>query len=248
VSRGRLGAYLRYQLGDYFLHRAAIPLVLVLFVAGLPLWGTLRGHPDFFSNPRAHEFAMQLYTGAVALFLPVGAFLGGVGIISADRHQGHFRFLFSKPIGVLRYYVQAYAVHGLTFVVLFGAITWTFGHLTVHVSVHRAMEAAALTFVLVGGLGFLVGTLTRLDGGLVVLAYVVAMALQPIVSESAGEVPAWVRLLAQVMPPAQALDHVRQRLYASETVDPAEMWRVLGYGGGAFLLGLFTLRKLPLAR
>ena len=98
MSRGRLTAYLRYQLGDYLLQRASIPLILVLFVAGLPLWSALRGQPDFFRGPRGTFIAMQLYTTTVALFLPLGAFLAGAGIISTDRQQGFIRFFFSKPI------------------------------------------------------------------------------------------------------------------------------------------------------
>jgi hypothetical protein len=241
--------YLRYQLGDYLLQRAAIPCVLVLFISGIPLWSTLRGQPDFFSGPRGPFFAMQLYTGAVALFLPVGAFLAGAGIMSTDRQQGYIRFFFSKPINVIAYYVQLYVLHAIVFVLIFGAITWTYGQYTVHFSVHRAMEAAALTFALVGGLGFLFSTLTRFDGGLVVLVYVISMTLQQVVAESRDNmIPSWLRLVSRVLPPANTLDQVRNHLYAREAIDHAQVWHVVGYGGAAFLLGLLALRRLPLSR
>ncbi len=249
MNRGRLRAYLRFQLGDYLLQRAAVPFVLVLVVSGLPLWSTLRGQPDFFRGPRGPFFAMQLYTGTVALFLPLGAFLAGSGIISTDRQQGYIRFFFSKPVNVMAYYVQAYVLHAALFVLIFGAITWTYGQYTVQFSVHRAMEAAALTFVLVGGLGFLFSTLTRFDGGLLVLVYVISMALQQVTAESRADmVPGWVRQVARVLPPVHALDEVRNHLYAREAIDQAQVWHVMGYGGGAFLLGLLALRRLPLAR
>lgn len=249
MRRGRLAAYLRYQLGDYLLQRAAIPIVLVVFVSGIPLWSTLRGQPDLFQGARGPSFAMQLYTGTVTLFLPVGAFLAGAGIISTDRHQGYIRFYFSKPISVVAFYVQAYVLHAVAFVLLFGAITWVYGRYTVHVSVHLAMEAAALTFVLVGGLGFLFSTLTRFDGGFVVLAYIVSMTLQQVVASSRAELlPGWLRLVARVLPPAYALDQVRNHLYAREAIEPTQVWHVVLYGAGAFLLGLLALRRLPLSR
>lgn len=249
MRRARLLAYARFQLGDYLLQRAAIAIVMVLFVAGLPLWGTLRGQPDFFKTQRGPFFAMQLYTGTVALFLPIGAFLAGAGIVSSDRHQGHFRFYFSKPISVLAYYVQTYVLHGVVFVALFGAITWGWGALAVHVSVHRAMEAAALTFVLVGGLGLLFSTLLRFDGGLLVLVYIISMTLQQIAAlPGKPQLPGWAVQLAKVLPPVYKMDQVRNHLYAAEAINSTDVWHVIGYGAGAFAIGLFLLRQLALAR
>ena len=253
MRRGRQLAYLRFQLADYMVQRAAIALILVLFVAGIPLYGTLRGQPDAFKGPRGTFFAMQLFTGTVALFLPVGAFLGGTSIVSSDRQQGFFRFFFSKPVSVLAYYAQTFLLHFLAFVALFGAITWGYAALTVHVSVHRAMEAAALTFVLVGGLGFLLGMLTRFDGSLVLLLYVVSMMVQQVVAQSvqaaqADVLPTWLRQVARILPPVHTLDQLRNHLYAREALDQAQLWHVLGYGGGAFLLGFLALRNLPLSR
>jgi hypothetical protein len=242
-------SYARFQLGDYLLQRAAVALVMVVFVAGLPLWGMLRGEPDLFKNPGSAVLAMQLYTGTVALFLPVGAFLAGVGIISADRHQGFFRFYFSKPVNVVAFYAQTYLLHGVVFIALFGALTWGWGALTIHVSVHRAMEAAALTFVLVGGLGLLFGVLLRFDGVLVVLVYLVSMTLQQIVSLPGKlRLPEWAVQLAKVLPPVHKMDQVRNHLYAAEAISAADVWHVVGYGIGAFALGLFLLRELALSR
>jgi hypothetical protein len=244
-----LFGYARFQLGDYLLQRAAIALIMVAFVAGLPLWGMLRGQPDVFKSPGTAGLAMQLYTGTVALFLPIGAFLAGAGIISADRHQGFFRFYFSKPVNVVAFYAQTYLLHGAVFVALFGALTWGWGALALHVSVHRAMEAAALTFVLVGGLGMLFSVLLRFDGLLLVLVYLVAMTLQQIVSmPGTPRLPEWAVQLAKVLPPVYKMDQVRNHLYAAEAISAADVWHVTGYGLGAFALGLFLLRKLALSR
>jgi hypothetical protein len=249
VSRGRLIGYLPFKLGDYLLQRAAVPLVLVLLVAGFPLYGTLHGNPGFFATPPGPVLAKQLFTNVVALFLPLGAFLGGAGIISADRHLGHVRFLFSKPVNVVAYYVQTYVLHGIVFVALFGIITWGYGAVTVHQPVVGAMGAAGLTFVLVGGLGFLLGTLTRFDGLLVALAYIGSMTLQQVVAlPGLPQLPAWAVQIARVLPPAYKLDQLRDQLYAAQALDTARLWHVLGYGLGAFVLGLVALRKLPLSR
>jgi ABC-type polysaccharide/polyol phosphate export permease len=249
MSRGRLFGYLPYQLGDYLLQRASIAVVLVLFVAGIPLFGTMHGNPGFFGGPQGPSVAKQLFTGVVALFLPVGAFLAGAGIISGDRHHGYTRFYFSKPVNVVAYYVQTYLLHGVVFVALFGAITWGYGAVTVHQPVLPAMAAAGLTFVLVGGVGLLLSTLTRFDGALLALVYVVAMTMQQVAAmPGRPQLPAWVVQVARVLPPAYRLDQLRSQLYSAEMVDTAQLWHVIGYGLGAFLLGLMALRRLPLSR
>ena len=249
MSRGRLVGYLPYKLGDYLLQRAAVPVVLVLLVAGFPLYGTLHGSPGFFATPQGPLVAQQLFTNVVALFLPLGAFLGGAGIISTDRHLGHVRFLFSKPVNVVAYYVQTYVLHGVVFVALFGMITWGYGAVTVHQPVGGAMVAAGLTFALVGGLGFLLSTLTRFDGLIVALAYIGSMTLQQVVATPGlPQLPGWAVQIARVLPPAYKLDRLRDQLYATQALDTSQLWHVLGYGLGAFILGLVALRKLPLSR
>jgi hypothetical protein len=225
---------------------------MILIIAGLPLVALLRngGHP--FETPQGADLAHQLYTGTVTLFLPLGAFLAATNIMSTDRHQGFFRFYFSKPVSVLAFYVQAYVLHGLAFVALFGAITWGFGALTVHQSVPGAMAAAAMTFVLVGGVGFLLGTLTRFDGAALALVYVLSMLLQQLSAQRTrlpnGGLPEWVAQLARVLPPVHTLDELRSQLYASAGIEPAQLWHVAGYGAGAFIVGALVLRRAPLAR
>ena len=60
--------------------------------------------------------------------------------------------------------------------------------------------------------------------------------------------PIWVRLMAQGLPPVFKLDQLRNHLYAHQLVATGDLWHVIGYGCGAFLLGLLLLRKLPLSR
>jgi ABC-type transport system involved in multi-copper enzyme maturation permease subunit len=249
----RLLRYSRFQVPEFIQHRLALPLVLIAFTAGLPTYlATKNVPPGWMQSAQGINLAKQMFAQSITLFLPLGAFVAAIGVISADRQQGYFRFLFSKPVNVLAYYAQTYVLHAIVFVLTFGLIVWGFGAYTIHFSVHRSMEAALLTFVLIGGLGLLLGALTRYDGAGLIAIYVFALMLQQLMSAANGlkngGLPDWLATLAKGLPPVGKLDHLRDHLYAGTTVDMAELWHVLGYGGGAALLGFILLRRLPLAR
>ncbi|MFI5230989.1 MAG: hypothetical protein ACHQSE_00630 [Gemmatimonadales bacterium] len=249
----RLLSYIRYQVPDFFLHRLSLPLILVAFVAGLPAYLMVSHAPaGWLQSPQGINQARQMFEQSITLYLPLGAFVAAVGLSSGDRQQGHFRFLFSKPVNVPAYYAQAYLVNAIVYVAVFGVMVWAYGAYTIHVSVHRSMEAALLTFILIGGIGLLLGAVTRFDALALVAVYVVALILQQLMASRAGVVngglPAWLAFVGRVLPPVTALDALRTQLYAGAALDAAQLWHVLGYGGGAALVGFILLRRLPLAR
>ncbi len=236
-------SYARYMLGDYLLRGAALPTAMVVVLAGMPIltFGT-------FSTARDVDFAQRIFTSVVTLFLPFGAFVAATGTASMDRWHGYTRFVFAKPVNVLAYYLQAYCIRGVAFVALFGLLTWAFGALTMPQPVLGAMAAAALTFVLVGGMGFLFGALFRFDGIVLAVVYAAALMLQDLARAPGAPVPEWARLLARVLPPVVSLDDLRNHLYAGDTLAGAPLSYVIAYGGGAFVLGLVALRYRPLSR
>lgn len=249
----RLLRYGRYQLPDFLIQRLTLPLVLLAFAAGLPSYlMTKNTPPGWMQSPQGINLAKQMFSQSITLYLPLGAFVGAVGVISMDRQQGYFRFLFSKPVNVLAYYAQTYLLHAIVYVAVFGLVVWAFGAYTIHFSIHRSMEAAVLTFVLVGGLGLLLGALTRYDAAGLIAVYVLALILQQLLVARPGVpnggLPDWLAFVAKILPPVTALDTLRNHLYAGEALDLAQLWHVLGYGGGAAIAGFLLLRRLPLAR
>lgn len=245
--------YVRYQLPDFFLHRLSLPLIFVAFVAGLPTYLMVTHAPaGWLQSQQGINQVRQLFEQSLTLYLPLGAFVGAVGLISGDRQQGYFRFLFSKPVNVPAYYAQAYLFNAIVYVAVFGVIVWAYGAYTIHFSVHRSMEAAMLTFALIGGLGLLFGAVTRFDAVALIAVYVVALILQQLMVSRAGAanggLPAWLAFIGKILPPVAALDALRTQLYAGEALDTAQLWHVLGYGGGAAIVGFILLRRLPLAR
>ncbi len=249
----RLLRYARYQVVEFVVHRLTLPLILLAFAAGLPTYLRMKGTPPgWIQSPQGMNLAKQMFSQSITLFLPLGAFVGAVGVISTDRQHGYFRFLFSKPVNVVAYYAQTYLLHVLVYVAVFGLIVGGFGAYTIHFSVHRSMEAALLTFVLIGGLGLLLGSLTRFDSAALIVVYILAMILQQLVASPNalpnGGLPAWLADLAKGLPPVLKLDQLRDHMYAGTALDSAQLWHVLGYGGVAAVIGIVLLRRLPLSR
>jgi hypothetical protein len=254
MSRSRLTAYLPYQLGDYLLQRAALPVVLVLLTVGLPLY-TMRTPPAFWATPQGHDAALQLFKSAVTLFLPVGAFLAVSNVISVDRQQGYGRFYFSKPVSVLGFYGQTYVLHGVSFIALFAIITLIFGSVTTPMPIVGAIEAAALTFVVIAPLSMVFGALSRFDSGALVVTYLLASLTQQIVAQAKTVGPAALEALpkflapiAAILPPVQDLSAQRDLLYAGQALDASALGHIVGYSAGALVLGVLLLRRLPLSR
>jgi len=250
VSGARLAAYGRFQLTDYVVSRALLPFAMILLIAGVPRLGMSHGMSgDYWLSRQGAQFARQMYVQAVMLFLPLGAYFATAGAISSDRQKGFFRFFFSKPVPATRYYLQQHVVHGLGYVALFGLLTWLWGLVTLHQSLHRAMEAAALTWVLVGGLGFALGALIRFDGAVLAITYLVASATQSMAASPQGALmPRWLVGLARLLPPAEALSATRLRLIDGLAPEAEQLWHVAGYGAALWIIGWLALRLRPLQR
>ena len=249
MSPFRIARYARYQVGDYLMQRGALPFFLVLMLAAIPRFGmTHNAGPNFWTSPDGQNFAKQMFLNTITNFLPLGAYFAVVGLLSGDRQKGHFRFLFSKPVAMDRYYLQAMLLHGAAFVALFGVLAWGWGLATTHVSVWGAVQAAALTWVLLGGIGLALGALTRFDGGVLMVSYLAATITQQLSATANDAVPSWVAVLARVLPPAQALDQTRGALYSGQPIDLSKFWLVVGYGAGAWLVGWIAMRRGSLQR
>jgi ABC-type multidrug transport system permease subunit len=245
--------YARYQAWDAIVHRLSLPLILIAILSALPAYMMARNSPaDFLRGPQGTAFATQLYTQSTTLFLPLGAFMCAVGVASADRHHGYFRLLFAKPVSVVAYYCQSYLVAGIAFTLVFGLVTWGVGAMTIHFSVHRGMEAAALTWVLIGGIGMLLGALTRFDAAALIALYVLALLLQQIMATpnglAHGGLPGWLAAIGAVLPPVKRLDVLRDQLYAAQALDLRQLAYVVGYGAAAWVAGVILLVRRPIAR
>jgi hypothetical protein len=240
--------YARYQAFDFLLQKASIPAVLTLFLGGMTLYITSRQRtPVDWSSEEGTRAALQILKQGMDIFYPLAAFLGINAISSADRQHGHVRFLFSKPVVVPAFYLQTFVVFGAMLTLLGGTFALALQSFTTGIPVGGTMFAGALTWILIGGVGFLLSSLTRIDGALLVLVWLVSSILRTTAAARQARVlPDWLLPIVKGLPPVDRLDAVRTALYNQQSASSSPTLHVIGYGLLALALGAVVLRRRSL--
>jgi hypothetical protein len=245
VRRARLWSYLAWQARDFVFERGA-PLVIVATLMTFPIIMGLRELRD--TAPSAAQAATLANYAVVQLFAEfslISVLIGINGVVSNDRVRGYFRFLFAKPVSIPRYYAQAYVVNGVGLVATalgLCAAIYTLGY---PVFALRVVLTVGLVYVSLGGLGFLYSTVARFDWVLMGATWGLAQVLRavyPANQSRAGEV------LDVILPPFHRLRETGLQLARGESADAGMLAWLLGWGIASFVLGLFILRRRPLAK
>lgn len=238
--RGRLTRYALYQIRDYVIERG-LPTLLVGAILFLPVLFALARHTE-------QEVPSLLVLSALAALMPifgiVAVLLGVNGLIANDRQRGYFRFLFSKPISVTRYYLQLFVINGVAtigVVCVMVLVLVTLGGSRFPWSVIPYM---ALFYLCAGGVGFLLSVLTRFDWVALGIIWALAQTLRQLTYQMSGW---YYEALNILLPPA----HLMTRMagdYAQGIGTPTRslIW-IGGYGVIALVLGVLALRLRPLA-
>lgn len=235
MSRARLGSYALWQLRDYALTRG----VPTLIIGALLLFQIRLMMNQVGGGLEAVAFVSQL----LATFVVIGALIAINGIISNDRRQGYYRFLFAKPLAIPRYYVQAFLIHGAGLVLgsaLFLLAVWGVSGAATPA---RTVLYPALYYVLLGGLGFLFSSLLRNDWVLIVATLALTQVLRWRWADDPGALGWMVRWL---LPPFHVFEDVRTTLLAGTMPEAAMMLWPLLYGALGVAAGVLVLRKRAL--
>jgi hypothetical protein len=246
MTRGRLTAYLRYQVLDFLILRAALPVALVVLM-GTMFLKTGRP-PESWAGAREQMFLTQIFRILSGMFITLAPFIAVTRLITDDRANGHFRFLFSKPVSIERFYIQQWVLHGAGLVVLAGLLALLLQAVTATVPVGAAMAMTGLTWLLVGGVGFALTAASNQDTILLVVAYVVSTVLHSVKDAVGSPMPGWLRQVTRVTLPTQKLDYIRDQLYAGNEVPWEHVAHVAGYGLVAFAVAIVVLRRSSFAR
>lgn len=256
----RLGAYVPWQLRDYFMDRGA-PTALVGALFGYMVAGPMiaamhhrmermsanaiaaLGGPESARAMMIGELTGTFLTLLLGNLVFLGALFAMNGIVANDRKQGFYRFLFSKPLAPARYYGQAFVVHGAGFLVVVTLLGLLFRVLVGPVLTGPLYAAVTLMYLCYAGIAFALSAAARWDWLSLVVVTVAANYF-------------WIRYgasdsalsgLLYLLPPI----HRSSEVYEAVAKGMALPWHLLGwyaaYGVVCFAIGLVVLRLRRLA-
>lgn len=248
MTRGRLGAYLlRFQLRDLLLYRAALPVGMAIFVGWMIVTTDARGMD--WASPRGARLALDIvrYVGQ-GMFINVAVFLGIARLVSDDRSNGYFRFLFSKPVSLERFYVQQWLAHGASLVIITGLLGWWLQANTTTIPIRETMIVMALAWMLIGGVGFALTAATNYDSLLLLIAWIGSKIAHTIKDTPESPMWPWLREVTRFTLPTQKLEYVATQLYAGDPLPVAHAAHVAAYGAIGFIVAIILLRRTSFAR
>jgi len=240
-ARARMWRYARWQFAEFATQRATI----MLLVAGLVAYFFFQavGSNEFVTR---EKFIKILTSSMLGVAVPLGTLIAMRGIVSEDRHQGYHRFLFSKPVSVTRYYLQAFLVQatGVMAVAALLAIIPAVLSLT-FAQVIPALLVSALFVMLAGGVQFLFSVFSRSDWAWTVFA----LGVSPMVQGLGRQYEFWwLKAIGWLLPPMDAFGRVVASLLANtEPLAVIDIFWVAAYGAACVAGGLHLLRRRMVA-
>lgn len=180
--------------------------------------------------------------GILDFTVTIFALLATAGIVSTDFSMGYYRPLFARPVSPPLYYLQRWVLGGLLALVVTGAVALASAlRLGADLPIGRVLIQAALCYLLLGGLVFLLSTVTRRDWliAVLILAAYASLGLARALGAAGSGAAA---VLYAVLPPLRLVD-------VSDPVPTGgNLLHVLLYGAGLVVAALVVIRFRPLAR
>jgi hypothetical protein len=245
---GRLTAYLfRYQLRDLVVLRAGLPTFMAVFFG----WMILKtdGANVNWNGPDGERLTRDIVNMfGTYVFIPLATFLGAARLVTDDRSNGYFRFLFSKPVSIVRFYVQQWVAYGLTVMAIAGLLALWLQANTTTVPVQELMAVIGLNWILVGGIGFLLTVITNYDALMLVIIWTVSKVLHAFKDAENTAMWPWLQQLTRLSVPTQKLTYVQAELLAGNPLPLPHTLHIVAYGLLAFVAGLIILRKTSFSR
>lgn len=242
-GRARLLSYAQWQLRDYFIAKGigtVLIVALFLFIAYLPL---LMMRPAVPSPEALRSLAETALAQILTNFVLFGVLFATNGIVAEDRKFGYYRFYFSKPVGVVAFYVQKFLVHIAGLLMIAAVMLEAFAQLIYPIYPSAYFQVLVLLFVGLGGIGFMLSSVTTADWVSLIGVYVISLLAWSLYGVDEG----WRGAATRLLPPVHELPTIYQAMITGDAVPMKWVWWIAGYGAVCATLGLAVLTRRRLA-
>ncbi len=233
-----LRRYALWQMRDFGRDRA-----IALLIIGLALGFTFVSPVKMMQVQITETSAKQLIMVSLQQIVYICAFVALNGIVSNDRKQGYYRFLFSKPVSIPAYYAQQFVIYFVGFMIVMAALLGLFAFLVYPLSPVAPLTYCAIVYLSLGGIAFFISSLFRFDWPILAGVFLGSALLHTIWQFSDG----WRKLVIAALPPLNKFSSMLGTLLDKGTVETNDLLWLLGYSLLFFLAGLFVLRRRPIA-
>lgn len=262
--RARLARYGPWQLRDYLVSRGLPTFLVAAMFGGLAIVPMLKSvaaaiermPPHYrqqmivkhgtllaYQQSMVHEASVMFLRGFIGTVVFLGALFATNGLVSNDRKQGFYRFLFSKPLSPARYYGQAFVLHWGGFLLVAWLLAALYGAYVEPVLTPAFLPVLAALFLMYGGIGFLMTTLVRWDWlGLAGLA----IASQVLWDRFGASASVGAKLL-YLLPPVHRTGEIYSALIGGTALPWHAVQWIAAYGAVCVVAGLVVLRTRRLA-
>jgi len=246
--RARLAAYGGAQLRDYLAGRALLTVV----ATGLAAWAYGFTHGltwtafDASGGIDARNQLQRAFEFVLAAFAFIAAALAAHGLVAKHRRRRYDLVLFSRPLSAVRYYGQGFVMAGIGAALLGGMAAEVYSVAVHPVSVIGVVGYVALGWLTIGGLSFLLSTLTAFHAPLLLLTLAADLSLDRYVTgvraSSAGSP---VLDVAQYLLPPGHVVAALSGSFARGVVDPRTLVWPIVFGVACIVAALLLLRRRP---
>jgi hypothetical protein len=241
MSHGRLGRYALWQFRDFWVERG-IAILIIGFLWGFVLIEPLRRAMGAqLTAPGSQVMGIVIQVASAVVSLAVLIALNGM--VSTDRKQGYYRFLFAKPVNPVEFYAQLFFVYMAGVVLAMVVLAGLLRTVLPGFSVLNYLIYSAVIYIAMGGIGFFLSVTSRYDWLSLAAVWLGSRILRDVTLRFND----WRTKLAQLLPPVHKLDEVANSLIYSRTAQMSDLLWLVGYGALFFVLGLVVLRRGSLA-
>jgi hypothetical protein len=222
----RLGRYAIWQLRDYAFGAGGAVLVvsgLAVTMLTLSSIGSNRGLAAAANGP-------GVLLGMLGFLAPI---FSCAGLVAEDRSKGFYRFNLAKPVSPVRLYGQAFLLRGVALLGITTLVWLACALLMATGSFFGALAYVVVCYLTIGGVTFLLSTMTR-HAWIVTLLLGVGSAMASSASRVRGAWGVFASVVKAVLPPFHLVGPLGTSLlsngYVGHLISAAEIVWFVGYG------------------